>query len=377
MHSSRNGGVGARAESALLPTAGYQGTDPAYITASYQYGTIRLTGQSMKASQKTAFAQALATEMEGIKTDCVFDLGRQSYGEANGIIGMTGNTSTSCKVYPFNRYAEPGQPGGRYFKPQSFFDGGTIANPDVVGSATGVKIISVSVAANSGTLYDTVQVSGSDANMSATAEPFMFNHGAGGAGLELKGIRAIIDDQTATNCYGLTGGFYNNAVIFNIDRDLVPGWNSTVDQNSGVERIIDSFLMQKVSSKIQKAGGQDWDIAFGEYDVVDALLDSVRHDRRFSSPDAFDAGGEIAFNGKSLIRDLLAPYNELFLIHKPSLKWYTMCPMEFADDDGSILKHLASYDIFEAYLRSYIQLAVGEEAAPNTNGVIRDVKVDL
>ena len=131
----------------------------------------------------------------------------------------------------------------------------------------------------------------------------MFNFLGGGPGPELKGLRAIIDDQTASNVYGNSGGMYNNDTIFSIDRGSVKGWNAYVDYNSGTERILDSYLLQRFLSKIKVAGGKDPDLFFGEYEVIDAFWDSVAGDRRIASK-AFDMGVDtLSFNGKTFVKD--------------------------------------------------------------------------
>lgn len=56
--TGRNSGVGARQESAVLPTAGNQGYDNSIISSTYQYGKIQLTGQIMESS-RNAFAAAM------------------------------------------------------------------------------------------------------------------------------------------------------------------------------------------------------------------------------------------------------------------------------------------------------------------------------
>jgi hypothetical protein len=374
VHANRNAGVGARAEGAALPTAGAQSHASVYVTAAYVYGRIDMTGQVMAGSKKTAFADALANEMEGVKTDLAFDVGRQAYGEGLGILAETGKTSCASEVYLKNRYFEPGQPGARYIRTGMSIDIGSATAPNEL--LTGAAVCSVTISMNSGTTVDTIGIS-SSLDAVTQCQVYLFNVNAGGAGVELKGLRAIVDDQTATNCYGLTGGMFNNDSIFNVDRGAVNGWNAYVSQNSGTERVIDSYLLQKTMSQIKKRSGKDVDVMFGEYDTVDAFWDSVAGDRRFTSKN-FDAGVDtLTFNGKTMIKDLLAPYNELFLLSKPCIKWYVMKDFGFDDQDGSILKNVSGYDRHEAFIKAYLQIAPGETLAPNSCGVIRDIKVDL
>jgi hypothetical protein len=378
VHNQRNSGVGARAEAAALPTAGNQGTVEARVTSAYVYGRIDLTGQIM-AADKNAFAESLGLEMQGIKKDVTFDLGRQSYGEGLGILavvaasaseGTTGLGISALTVH--NQFAAPGYPGARYVNKGGVVDIGTLAN--VSAANAGATVSSTIISQNSGTTTDSIAL---DASATSASEGyFVFNRLAGGAGVEMKGLRAVVDDQTATNVYGNTGGFFNNSTIFNIDRDSVKGWNASVLANSGTERILDSFLMQKFMSKVKKESGHDLDIFFGEYDVIDAFWDSVASDRRFATK-TFDAGNEsVTFNGKTMVKDLLAPYNELYGLNRDALAWYELMPSGFADDDGSILKYVNGFDRWEAFFRVYAQIAP-DRVSPNATGVIRDIKTNL
>jgi hypothetical protein len=380
VHYGRNHGIGARSEGAALPTAQRQKFESVYVTAAYLYGRIDLTGQAMAVSRKTAFAEALGIEMEGVKTDLLFDTGRQTYGEGLGVVAEIGVSSCNSQINVHNRYAAPGQPGARYLEAGFHFDLGTIAAPKNLSdnysqTAIGIAICQVTIATNSGTTTDTVAISSSlDAVACAN---YLFRFGAGGSGIELKGLRSFIDDQTATNVYGFTGGMYANDTIFNVDRGAVKGWNSYVDQNSGVERLINETLLQRAESTGKKKSGKMVDTYFGEYDVVDAFLDSVKGDRRYTTKD-FNAGYDaLTFNGKTFVKDLNAPYNELYGIHKNAIKWYVLQNFGFDDMDGSTLKNVTGYDRHEAFIKGYMQVAPGEDAAPNSCFVIRDIKVDL
>ncbi|RPI55995.1 MAG: phage major capsid protein [Deltaproteobacteria bacterium] len=375
VHYGRNTGVGARSEGAALPTAGYQKFAGVYVTAAYLYGRMDITGQAMAASKKTAFAEAMATEMEGVKTDLMFDVGRQCYGEGLGILAECGADSCATAVSVKNRFYHPGEPGGRYFQVGQYAAVGSATDFDEVTSGTST-VTTIAIASNSGTTVDTVSFSASIDTITA-CKMFLFSFVAGGPGIELKGLRSFIDDQTATNAYGLTGGMYGDDTIFNVDRGTVAGWNSYVDGNSGVERLINNTLLQRAESRAKKKGGKAINIHFGEYDVIDAFADSVAGDRRFNTKN-FDAGVEsLTFNGKAFVKDLNAPYNELFGLHKAAVKWYVLQNFGFDDLDGSVLKNVAGYDKNEAFIKGYMQVAPGEDAAPNSCFAIRDIKVDL
>jgi len=381
VHTARNAGIGARADGDRLPTAGQQSHASVYVTSAFIYGALSITGPAMAASKKTSFIEAKASEMDGLMTDLVQDMGRQSYGEGRAILGRVGTTSNTSTVYLLNRFAAPGYPGARYLNVDQRF---TIGHESAVGGSamdiSGGVVVSIAFAANSSTNADTVTVSQTVVT-SATSYMFSFLGISGTAtpsrGYELKGLRCIVDDTTKTCTYKPdSGGYFGNCTIFNVDRNAVKGWNSTVDQNSGTERVLDSYLLQRTMSKVKKASGKDCDIMFAEYDTVDAFWDSVAGDRRFNSKQ-FDAGVDtLTYNGKTMCKDLLAPFDEIFLLNKSSIKWYVMQSLGF-DTIGGEMKNVSDYDKAEAFIKFYGQIAPGEQAAPNSNAVIRDIKTRL
>jgi hypothetical protein len=109
--TGRNSGVGARSESAALPTAGNQQYQNSIISATYQYGKINLTGQVLEAG-KNAFASAMETEMKGVTDDLINDLGRQTWGYGDGrlcAIAATAADAGATAITVTNRYSAPGQ----------------------------------------------------------------------------------------------------------------------------------------------------------------------------------------------------------------------------------------------------------------------------
>ena len=198
VHTSRNVGVGARAENGALPTASYQGIESVYVTSAYVYGRINLSGPSMKGAGKNAFATALVTEMEGVKTDLVFDVARQTYGEGLGVLAETGLTSCACEISFKNRWFDPGQPGARYMQVEQQFSLGTATAPTEITQSFAMAIVSIALGGNSGAncATDTVTVSASVDTVSA-CKMYAFSYGGGAsAGIEIKGLRAIVDDHT-------------------------------------------------------------------------------------------------------------------------------------------------------------------------------------
>lgn len=370
VHTSRNSGVGARAESGTLPTAGQQGYLEARVTSTYQYGRIEISGPSMKAG-KNAFAATVASEIDGMTRDLVNDLGRQTWGTGDGRLAQIGAAAASASSFTvFNRFFEPGQPGARYINVGASVDIGTVASPTALASSQ--VVASVSISSNPATTTDTVNITASTANASQ-CESFVFNRGAGGAGVEMHGFRSLIDVFTEANIWG-SNAFFGSAVQ-NINRATNAAWNATILGNSGVARVIDGNLIQQAFDQINIDAGKDPDFLWGHHAVCRAFLDAVSADRRYGSPE-FKAGySELSYNGVPLVRDRQAPHNELLIGVKGTVSMFTLADFEWADEDGSILARVSNQDQFEAFIRAYKNLGLNEN--PKGCVFIRDIRTDL
>jgi hypothetical protein len=115
--------------------------------------------------------------------------------------------------------------------------------------------------------------------------------------------------------------------------------------------------MQKAFDTIKKKSGKDVDLIVGEYDVISAYLDSVSGDRRYATKD-FDTGrGALSYNGVTMVQDTLAPYNEMYVMSNQAVKQFTLQDFSFADHDGRIIKNVAGYDQWEAFITFYGNIA--------------------
>lgn len=370
LHSGRNSGVGARTENATLPTAGNQSYLTEIVSATYQYGRGQISGPTLAAG-KHAFAEALASEMDGITKDLTVDLGRQVWGTGDGRlaqIGADGASASALSVY--NRFFEPGQPGARYIAAGMVLDAGSVAAPTQDFSSQAV--ITVNLSQNPATTTDTVTISNSALTVSQ-CDTYLFNRGAGGAGVECLGFQALVDVYTEANYWG-SNAFYGSAIL-GMNRDANDVLDCIVMGNSGVARIIDGNLVQTMFDQIHIETGEEPDFIWGHHSVLRAFLDSVAADRRYQS-NKFDAGvSSLSYNGVALHRDRLAPYNNLLVGKKAALKKFTLSPVGFANKDGAILSRVSNTDAYEFYVSTYFNLGI--DGNFKSLGFIRDIKTDL
>ncbi len=369
VHTGRNSGVGSRTEGATLPTAGEQAHSLSVVTATYFYARGQVSGQTIAAG-KNAFVEALSSEMDGLMMDAKVEISRQLWGTGDGRlaqIGADGASASALSVY--NRYAEPQQPGARFISANQVLDAGSVAASTQDFSSQ--TVISVSISQNPATTTDTVTISNSALTVSQ-CDTYLFNRGAGGAGVEALGIQALVDVYTESNMWG-SNAFYG-ATIQGINRSTVGAWNALVLGNSGTTRLIDSNLMQTAFDRIHTESGEDANLIFGQHDVVRAFLDSVAGDRRYQTT-KFDAGvSSLSYNGVPIERDRQAPYNTLLVAKRETLRKFTLKPIGFADNDGAILSRVSNQDNWEFFLSTYFNLGV--DGNMKSLLFIRDIRVD-
>ena len=381
IHTTRNSGVGARAEAATLPTAGQQGHELAVVSATYQYGTIRISGQTLAAG-KHAWAEALSMEMDGLVKDCKVDWGRQTWGDGQGRLAQIATSATagsgSVVVPVFNRFQVPianrlmkGQPGARFISVGMVVDIGSIANGTDEGSQT---VSSVAVSSDPATTTDSVTLGNSACGFSSS-EQFLYNRGAGGSGgvgLEFMGMQAIVDVFTATNFWGSNSFWTANR--YGISQG-VTAWQANVLANSGTLRNIDSFLMQQACDQLHIDTGEEANLIMGHHGVVRALFDSLVADRRYAST-VFEGGYQrLTYNGIPVEKDRMAPYHCLLVAKKEALQKFVLKDMGFEDRDGAILSRVSGQDNFDGFFSYYMNLGV----VGNMKSLlmIRDIRTDL
>jgi hypothetical protein len=368
---SRNSAVGARSEGGTLPAAGNQGYGEARITSTYQYGRIQVSGPVMEAG-KNAFAGAMEQEMQGVTSDLINDLGRQTWGYGDGRLCRVATSSTAATgstIGVQNRFLAPGHPGARYLYVGQQIDGGTVAVPTTAFASETITALTIST--NPATTEDTV---GTTSGMSAaTSASFLFNQGAGGAGVELQGIQGLIDDVSATNIFSSTG--FLGSAVQNINRGANAGYNAIVLGNSSVARTIDGYLMQTAFDKIETEGGAEANLIWGHHSVITAFQESIAGDRRYAGNLGNAGFTSLSYNGVPMKKDRQAPYNQLLVMNKDVLKLYKLSDFKFADNDGAILKNVSGQDNWEAFIRAYLQL--GLDGNPRQAVMIRDIQTDL
>lgn len=337
LHTSRSGGIGARAESAALPDPGNQAYATANYDLKYLYGRVRVTGPSMAktASEAGAFLQALKSELDGIRADLRKDVARQVYADGTGIIATVGATANSTTVTLSS--AEPLVKGQLY--PGMVVDIGTVADVDAVNAAQ--TILSVDATG------PTIVFAGMQ-NVTVSTH-FIFRAGSTGNASAYYEIDHGLQKLVANTPTSGTVGTINRATAGN---EYWRNLSTNVNGALSLDGMMQGF------NRVRIAGG-DVSSLITSFGVQRAYFNLLQSQVRYVNPTTIKGGFQsLDFNGKPLIADLEAPWGKLFFLDEKFIKVFSNRDWHFLDEDGDILKWRSGYDEWEAVLARYMNLGI-------------------
>lgn len=353
VHVTRNSGVGARADGGTLPTAGNQGYDDSLVTLKHQYGRIKVTGPTIRASAKDegAFIRAVDSEMKGVTNDLKRDINRQVFGTSDGVIATCGTTTTSATI---QLLAATSLTQMRQFEIGEVVDIGTVASPTTIASARTITAIDRS--------NKTITVSGATVS-TVSGTHFVFRSGNGGSGasqVEVTGLRT----QIAAS-----------GTLFDVDPTAYPVWASTVNSNSGTNRQLTEDLVQDLADNVEIESGSAPSLWVGSYGVVKSFGNLLATQKRFVNTVALKAGWSgIELNtgatGAAMAKDRDCPANTLYAISPDKFVEYRMANYDWADYDGRSLRNVAGEDAWEAFIVIDHEFATSQR---NAHGVLQDL----
>ncbi|MFE1145197.1 phage major capsid protein [Streptomyces rochei] len=342
IHVKRNHGIGARLEMEELPVARNQGYARAQVGLSYQYGSIRLSGQSMELAQSNfqAFASVLDQEVNGVQKDLAKDYNRQIYGTSVGALMTVSGANTTTTIPTTNtQYMEVGMIVDIY----------NAAGTTLKTAAAGVEVLAVNK--NSSIVLATAPSTATAAN------DIVVRHGS--LNREMIGLEQIVDDTTT---------------LFNINPTVEPVWKSVINDNAGVNRALSESLMIKMVDDIYTNGGNTTAI-FTTLGVRRSYFNLLVQQRRYCDTKEFEGGFKgLAFttdNGEiPLISDVDCQPNRMYFLNEKEFKLYRESDWSFMDRDGSKWQRVIGYDAYDATLYKYCQLGTHRR---NTHGLVLDV----
>lgn len=342
VHVKRNHGIGARLEMEQLPTAQNQGYARAQVGLSYQYGSIRLSGQSMELAQSNfqAFASVLDEEVNGVQRDLAKDFNRQVYGTSVGALATVTGANAAAVIPATNtQYLEVGML-------IDIYDSTGVTLKTAVGGVTITAItkntnFTVSTAPGVATVNGDIAVRQGSLNR------------------EIIGFSQIVDDTST---------------LFNINPATEPLWKSVINSNAGVNRALSEGLMIKMVDDVYTNGGNTTAI-FTTLGVRRAYFNLLQQQRRYCDTKDFEGGFKgLAFstdNGEiPVVTDVDCQPNRMYFMNEKELKIYRESDWSFMDRDGSKWQRVIGFDAYDATLYKYCQLGTHRR---NSHGKILDI----
>ncbi len=366
LHTGRNSGVGARAESGTLPTAGQQAYTKARIPVKFNYGRIQITGpiiEGMK-SNRGSFTRAIDSESKGIVTDLKRDVNRQCYTPSNGVIGTVVSVSTNTVTFATEAEVRRLSVGNSY----DFYDG------DFASDDTGEVLASVNISAKTATFTG---LSGVDAG------DWVVNTGVtmGGAAVtskttedatqEIHGLEDIITNGTGT---GASDGLAH-PWLHGIDGTATSVWQS---YESAVSAAPTDSVFEEALNEVDLASGEKANLIITSHKAARAYAATLKSQKRFANSTTLKGGfdaitvqtagqGEVALWAERDCLDGVA-----FLVNTACLTHWVMSDWAFMDRDGAVLNRVANQDAYEATLYKYHELGTD---ARNRHGVLTGLTV--
>lgn len=314
----RNNGLGARRENEDLPIAGNQGTAPVQVRLKYLYGSVSLTGQSLRLVDKDfqAFISALDLEMNGLKNDLAKDLNRQVYGNASGQIAAVSTVGSNTTATVTSGIQEL-QVNGKY---DVFVPATLLADGAAAGTVTVTAVTPTSPSSDGGTIVVSAAFTWANGHVLVRT---------GNANREWTGLAAIIN---------------NSGTLYNVDPVSYPIWKAVVDTNTGTLRPLSESAMIRNVHTVRNNGGKT-SLIVSSLGVQRAYWNLLVQARRFSNVKEFTGGySGLVFTTDTgevpLVADVDCPLNRMYGVSEENIRLYRDQDWSWMDFDGNMWDRL-------------------------------------
>lgn len=339
IHKGRSSSTGARAELAALPTADRQRYAKPRRKLSFQYHTVKVSGQAkhLTRSDEGAFARALEAEMKGAEVDMKNDLSRQVFGQSKAVVG-TGVIATVNGVPAANVITLDDDGVALDASIMRHFFVGELVDSIIPGTGAvrqaGMEIVAINTAART----ITVNASGTTADNDHIVR-------AGNAGNELDGLRFLLGTASYAGIdpAGAGNGFWQATQVGSL--------------TTGISEVL---LDEAVESVETDGDGNTPELFIAEHAQRRKLASQLQAQKRYDGREMTLTSG---WRGLSLARGVLVadrycPTTRIFGIYVPELTKFVGLDFQFDEDDGEVFfKALDGSDAVEARFKGYCQLA--------------------
>lgn len=318
LHYGRNNGVGYRSEGAALPTAGSQKYKESTFNCKYLYGSIELTGPTIKSARndKGAFLRAVDSEMKGLVKDLKDQRARAIFGDGSGRLA-TFAVNTAVNTLTVNKV--------KYFQVGMKID---IVNSGGTVSVAGREITAIDRAGK------TITINGAAVTTASTDF-------------------AVVTGDYNVELMGLGGIMSTSLTLQGINPNTDSWWKPNVIAN-GSPRAITEALMRQAMDFSELEGGKI-DLLTASYGVrasYEALLQDLK---RFTNPTKLEGGfSALLFDDRPIIVDRYHESGEMNFIDLDEIDLYSMGDFDWMEDDkGSILEKVQGFDKYTATMYVY------------------------
>lgn len=341
LHTQRNSGISYRAENTQLGPAGQQGYAQAQEKLKYGYGRIKVTGQTIALAKTApqAFINALDGEMNGLKKDLTKDCNRIAWGNAPSFTTSGGTGGIAVLSAASAASATVTVTSTALLQVGELIDIVASATGIPVAGGTAITIIAIPTAT-------TITVS---AVQTAAIGDFIVRNGNWNN--EPYGFAQLV---------GTTGTLHNiNSATAGNEY-----WRSLDD---GATTVLLETAMIKMMDDIKTKSGGSPSVIFTSLGVRRSYFNLLTSLRRYNEPKTF-AGGLVGLSfmyegDLPVIADPDAPPKSMYFIDEQEITIYRDRDWYWEDIDGTVLKYVHDFDVFEALMKQYWQIVTHKRSA--------------
>lgn len=332
----RNHGISYRSEGAQLAPPGRQGYLQTQESLAYGYGRVKLTGQviGLADSNPKAFADAADREMEGLRSDVGRDTNRIAWGFPTGIT-TTAGTGTFSRV-------------------TSGAASLTVTAP--LNNVIEVGMI-IDLVDNTGAV---ITNGGTHTVLTVAADELSFTIDGATPTTVTNNTCVVRTGNWNKEPYGLSNLVTSTGALHGLNPATAGQevWKAAADDPNTT--VLSEAAMISRCDDIRRKGGARPSVVFCSLGVRRAYFNLLTSMRRYNEPKEWTGGlVGLAFNYEKeipVISDLDCPSNSMYLIDESAISIYSNRPWFFEDTDGSVLKYVHDFDIWEALYKRYWQL---------------------
>lgn len=331
LHTGSNSGVGPRLEGGTLPTAGKQAYKQATLETVNQYGVIQVTGKAIKqmATDVGSYERAVDSESKRLVNDLKFEVNVQCYTPQTGVLGATtaapATTSAGVdNVTTLRRF----RLGGNY---------------DIVEAAADGIVRTITVTSINEAALSVTYTSTAGASVAASASGNRF-------------VRAGVAPSTSAALIGLETTIDSAGSLYSVDPATYGVWSST---ERAVSAALTDTVLERALQDVEIASGVQPNLVLTTAEIERGYAASLKTLKRFEGERLTLKGGwkalDVTAGGESvaLMYDRHCTDGTVFGIRTDAFQEYEGCDWEWADEDGNVLKWVANYDSFVAYMRKF------------------------